>query len=881
MANKKFKIILMGAPGAGKTVFLSSYFHLTANLGRGSSIRPNAEGASGEIERLVKGLLSGKVTGEEKAITELLGFTLDSPAADVQFTGDPDALFPSSGAKGVVVLLPSDELDGDPEKVLRENRPNFEALSSFLADCRRREEKKEAIPVLFLFTKGDKTPRATASQLMEKLKGLLTPEDPRTIALSKFLEEEPDKTKCFKVTAVGSWPDDYTLPIEYEPQNVLKPMEELYKTMSNHEVEKKQIKTALIAIVVLLFLTTALTWGMSYRRWGKAEKEVKNLLASSRYEDALALVDSFGESYVFPDPIPLVPSFLRGGANKKGTVDRIYKAYEEGEFRGLQNLLEGLDTSVMPDVKSGEYLAAAEKAKKYLENSAFKAISPKNHEKILSLKGYFELGQALSEKISGEDTADPYSLLEKWLAYLPKLPEQWSGEGAKKSVELFTSWAGELSPDASIEAIQEALAKAVKIGDDPNAGEELKNAATEQKADWEGRIATKWIARGEEWVKDAASAPLEEAVGKLGELMKREDIPQIVRETIGKALEDSYNSFAAAIVGDLKLAAQDLKTVLAGHPQMPGEARQKLQDRIVAIARGEAEALAAEMEALDSLKALGAAREKLSLSWPDFPDGKELVAKAFDKTLATLADRELERLAEQGNLLKEKGDFKGAKGAYEGSLEKLEASLEGAGFDESSLPDSFKADDILGVKLKELREAHLSVCKANYEKLKTKGGKDDISPVLEELKAYAELWAGSAEAEEASSAAAYLSAVSKGVKAVLTIVAGNFPKEDSLFGSPEFKATLRAGGKTLLETKVASGIKPAFGERLDFTWDSGTKLEVEAVKLGGMFSSDEKILRATLDATGITGYEKLGQTVKSGDNSLSLKLDIQLPKSPW
>ena len=880
MAKKKFEIFLMGAPGGGKTVFLSSYFHLTTNLGRGNPVRPKTPEAAEEIERLVKGLLTRRIPEEKKGVEDIL-FYANSLTALVHLREDLGDLPTSSTPKGIILFLPSDRVIVDPVGVLRENRPYFEALSSFLVDYQSRFQKKEKVPVVFLFTKGDRSPNITEGQLLHKLRELLNPEDPKTAPLAQFLEEEPEKTKCFKVTSVGNWPGDFTMPGEYEPQNVIKPMEELYKTMSNLEVEKKQIKTALIAIVVLLLLTTALTWGMSFRRWSNTEEEVKKLLAASRFEDALVLVDSFGESYVFPDPIPLVPSFLRGGAGKDRTVGKIYSAYEGAEFKALQTLLEGLDTSLMPDVKSEEYLTAAEKAERYLNNSSFKKTNLVNHEKILSFNWYFEAAKGLSGKGANGELAESLTLLESWLAYLPKLPEQWRGEGAKKSVELFTLWADGISPEGSVEDIQRALSEAAKIEEAPNAGEELKNAVAKRKADWEGQVAAKWVERGETWIKEAHSASLEEGIAKLTALLKRDDVPDGVREDMDEALAGSYNSFADAVKNDEKMGAPEIKKILADYPQMPEKARQKLEDRIVAIARSEVETVAVEVESLDSLQALGAAKEKLSLSWADYPEGKEIVAKAFEKTLAALADKELEKLAEQGNALKEKGDFKGSKAAYEGSLEKLKTLLESSGFDESFLPGSLKADDVLGVKLKELREAHLSVCKTDYEKLKAPGKKDEISSVLEELEAFIQLWPGSPEEGEVSSATAYLTAVREGVKGVLIVLAGDFPKEDSFFGSPEFKVSLSRDGKILLETKAASGVKPLFGEKLPFTWDSGTKLEVSAVKVGGLFSSDEKIFNAVLDATGIKGYEKLQGGVKSGENSISLKLEMDLPKSPW
>ena len=53
------------------------------------------------------------------------------------------------------------------------------------------------------------------------------------------------------------------------------------------------------------------------------------------------------------------------------------------------------------------------------------------------------------------------------------------------------------------------------------------------------------------------------------------------------------------------------------------------------------------------------------------------------------------------------------------------------------------------------------------------------------------------------------------------------------------------------------------------------------IETGGVLGSDKEVFNVAVDAGGIFGYEKLSGTLKSGGNSLTIKLDKDLPESPW
>lgn len=901
MAKKKYRIAIMGASGAGKTVFLSSYFNLVTNLGQGKPVSLNTPEASGEVGRIIRTLFKQQVPVKEKAKKDLIAYSVIPLDMDVSFIDVPEGgskkrrdwqdhkfLPELKSADGVLFFLPADDLMKNPERILRENGTFQEALSFLLENHSSRWSGGRKIPVVFLFTRGDTVPDVSVEQLTEKMIEVLGKDRQKSSALSAFLSGSGGDLKAFRVISIGKWPDQKTLPKEYEPQNVIKPMEELYKMMSSQEHERKKIRSAVLAVAALLVVSTAATWGMSHYRWSGTKSEARKLMAASRHEDALKIVDSFGKSYVFPDPIPLIPSALRGGADKEAFRSSILKAHEQAQFDSLLPLIRDLDTAKMPDVKSGQYLDASGKVEKYLANSAFRTVNQANYDRIQSLRWYFEAGQALLGKTAGStaDTAgnagEAYSLLESWLDFLPKLPEQWKTEGEQKAAELFSFWADMAGPDADIEEAEAFVASAAKLSDNPNTSEELKKLIADRSAAWKDMISARWTDRGAAWVQEASALTPEDGIGKLQALLKREDLPESTRKTLSTALEGQYMRLAETLAGDGNADSDAIRAALSRHPEMPDAAKKTLSDRILAIAKNEAAGVSAGIEAAESLEALGARLSDLDLSWTDYPAGKEEVAQSFEKTFSRLVTSEWEKIAGEAAALAEKKDFAGARGLFASSVETLTARLEKAGLGAFGDGAVAEAAEVQGTKLQELRQAHLSVCKTAFEGLKSSKNKEDMAAVSETLKAFAALWPDSEEAAEAEKAVVFLDTVINGVKAVLTIVGGDFTAADSLLDTPDMKILLKKNGAVLLETKtVDNEVRPVFGEKHEFTWDVESRFTFVGIETGGVLGSDKEVFNVAVDAGGIFGYEKLSGTLKSGGNSLTIKLDMDLPESPW
>ncbi|NLK20462.1 MAG: GTPase domain-containing protein, partial [Synergistaceae bacterium] len=199
MANQKYKVAFFGAPGAGKTVFLGSYFNLVTNLGQGRPVSFKSAAAARATDRIIETLFKRQVPVQNKLNAGEVSYSVDSFNMDVQLFQTPGGTCGGSyeweaspilteleSADGALFLISAEDLVKRPEKALQENRTFIKALS-FLFESKGSKWGKEETPVVFLFTKGDAVPEATAEALAEKMTGLFAPELDEESPLADYL----------------------------------------------------------------------------------------------------------------------------------------------------------------------------------------------------------------------------------------------------------------------------------------------------------------------------------------------------------------------------------------------------------------------------------------------------------------------------------------------------------------------------------------------------------------------------------------------------------------------------------------------------------------------------------------------------------------------
>jgi len=292
--------------------------------------------------------------------------------------------------------------------------------------------------------------------------------------------------------------------------------------------------------------------------------------------------------------------------------------------------------------------------------------------------------------------------------------------------------------------------------------------------------------------------------------------------------------------------------------------------------------LSKEIEGSESLEALASHLPVLDLSWEDVPEGKAGIAKNFASALNRLLQAEGEKIKKEIAELTVKNEFSAARDTIGNAFGKLVAGTAELAVKSGAADVEAGITKMKEQELHNLQNVHYEQCRKDFETVRDTKDPDAISAVISSLRDYVVLWPSSEKTGETEQVAAYMQAVKTGIKAELTIIGGDFSAEDSFMDSPDMKIQLKKGNTLLLETKtVENNARPSFNEKYPFTWDLKTGFTFVGIETAGMFGSDKEVLKVSVDAGGLFGYEKLNGTLKDRGNSLAVKLDITVPECPW
>ena len=288
---EKYRIAIMGATGVGRTVFLCSYFKMAFSAAvkgepqrRPISVKSQNDGIVDkfitflfERPKPVPWIITRRMDFSfyEDSLNTDFSFCVDSLDMDITLFDVPrDYCYQDMDrwteteiaphlrtADGVLFFLSGEDIIHRPEKLLKDNMVFARAISFIRENQGRKWEGRQDVPITFIFTKGDTIPDWDIDKLKEKISVLCDAADlnPDTGTLLRSLFVKGKNVAYFKTTAMGKWPDPVTPPRDYQPKNVVEPMEGLYEAM--HRVRrqhKRRKREAAVAVAALCFL---LFWG--------------------------------------------------------------------------------------------------------------------------------------------------------------------------------------------------------------------------------------------------------------------------------------------------------------------------------------------------------------------------------------------------------------------------------------------------------------------------------------------------------------------------------------------------------------------------------------------------------------------------------------------
>ncbi|HPQ38414.1 MAG TPA: GTPase domain-containing protein, partial [Synergistaceae bacterium] len=448
LRSKKCKLALMGAHGVGKTIFFGSYFYQTTQLGRGCcSISVKKSQSMDAIAQIMKKLFQEHtvVTGTVERID--LSFEASPPLGlDVEFYDVPgghtqdskqwveENILPDlQKAHGVLFFVSAEDALKHKDRILKDNIVFGEAISYIRKD-REGKRWRQDVPIYFLFTKCDLIPPEVS---LEELEAGIP-------ALIKAAKESGKFVRSWKVTSLGKWIDPSSPPEEYNPENVLEPMESMLEEV------KKSCSIWTRKKMVVAALAGLLAWGgliglartFDQNRWDTARREIEQHIQMERFPKAIGVLDGFYERIKVPYLV--LPEFLTPGPDAEEFRRGLYQKYEKYAYSALEPYLD-VDLNAVPQGNPELFKEAAEMVRAYLENSSyFYGINPEHYEKVRAVEAYYEVGK-LFLSVSG--SFDPYQQPGEMFASAQALlqleketPPEWRENLHQRTETLIRDW---------------------------------------------------------------------------------------------------------------------------------------------------------------------------------------------------------------------------------------------------------------------------------------------------------------------------------------------------------------------------------------------------------------------------------------------------------
>ena len=736
---EKYKIAIMGATGVGKTVFLGSYFNMVFNVAveGGQQRRPISVKQQKSVDRIaeiIATLFERRKAVQGTAERTDFSFCVDSLNMDVTlfdvpggYTQDMDRWIETEiapdlrTANGVLFFLSGEDLIHHPEKLLKDNMVFARAISLVRENQGRKWEGRQDVPITFIFTKGDTIPDVDVKTLQAKIAPLFQAacQDREDAGLllkrlfKKGLFQKGKHVQCFKTTALGKWPDPQTPPRDYQPENVVEPMEKLYeamrKTKTEYRYKRLKVAASIAALCFLVFLGGC--WSFDFWRWNRALKEYERSLERREYPSALAVLDEFADRYVFPEPLPLYPDFLRPGRGTRRLRETVYVKYEEDLFARIEPFLkdaelflsEEASTDIVPfpvDTadRARTFLDAAKQARTYLGCQEFRESQPERYERVLNAKGFFADAGAVALVMV---QAEAIMVQAKAIVEGKAVPEMEGAAGgdlfasamdclkslkvlgprlASEDIQLIdrglrtvlSAWCPSLAPDPTLDELDTWFARSMEmlaLASPSPLSEENRKVVTDAELRWQNLWEKLWANRVDEQLKKVEEWPEVEKKNVLMGLLSRGRMPDPSRFRLVNAVADV----------DMKLYSKDAygleKARLAGRDRGMSEGKDEAFKRLIRDLNQEALNKAVEffgdvqtVEGLD--EALSNAR-----SLPNFPDKGTEVARYFQLAVERVVKNECEELNRND-------DFRDHLEAHRfdeayGLLEELNRSLKG------------------------------------------------------------------------------------------------------------------------------------------------------------------------------------------------------------
>lgn len=875
----------MGESNVGKTVFFGSYFHQATDLGRSKyTVAIKSQDSDDKITEIIKQLFIERKIVPGTDVRVDFSFSVDKLGMDIELVDLPGGFTTNRNywddesvrkdlqdADGALFFISGYDLINKPAEALTVNRVFADAISEIRRTQGGKLKGRADVPIWFIFTKGDMIPDVADEELASRVPSLIDAAKSQT---GGAIYKKGSYVRYYKSQAMGQWPDANTPPVDFEPVNVVEPVEELFEAMT---VTKSSHATKYMKIVAGLALISFIgaegfAFYVDREYFGSKKNNIDHLRETGNYAEAIQIIDSYHP----PFTSIIMPGFMRAGSELKSIREETYRQYEAALYAPIEAEISKVNESRIPDIDEF-FTDTLKKVEQYLDTTYFAQVNPEHYAKVRGSAWFFEAVRLFNTDPSkGEMTPDEeFEIILRCLNY--EAPETWRDRIQSRVDNILRHW-GRTSPaEGAPENLDPYIDRANQLISHPNVSQEVANYLAGRVQNWQNEQAARWQSIAENWVREANNLPYDEGLEFLSSHMAGK-IPPEIRVVLTQAHQEIYIRIAEDSLQKYADDIDRLRSIVSKYSAMPPEAKDKLTARIDFLYEKMLEGKIRNIRSARSINELAKIYQGLG------EDVKaNVISQAVISSLQNLTNSRLQEIMSEVSSMAGNNNYVEAKQAVQSGSSRLQQEIR-------SIVDDNRLISLVTSKAQEiytsLMSANYEYCRSYFTSRRNTASTRDVSACLNEMRKYLNTWPDSLQTREGAEVrqvASFLEAIQGGIQGQLIISEGYFKAVDSFTDTPDMQIVIEIGNDRWATDVIEDSINPHFNTWLSVRWT----VDMRTITFRGMevdtLVDTGEVFTARVYPSGMKGFQELSQTLRDNGCSLTIRFNpsSNIPSCPW
>lgn len=891
--NRKYKIAVMGESNVGKTVFFGSYFHQVTDLSRGKyPVAIKSQASDDKITEIISQLFDKKQVVAGTDVRVDFSFSVDSLGMDIELADLPGGFTTNrnywddeevrkdlQNADGAFFFISAYDVIHNPSEALKVNRAFADAISEIRKHTKGDVKGRSDVPIWFIFTKGDTVPEVPVDVLVSKVPSLLDAAKKQQIRgnwFARSIYKKGGYVRPYKSQSLGTWVNSTTLPENFEPVNVVEPVEEMFEAMldSRGHYNKMFMNIVMAGAVIIIAGVFSASYWIDSAYWKSIEDRVKLARERNNYAEAIKLLDEFNS----PFTSAILPGFIRAGGNKNTLRDETYREYEAELYAPIAAEIEKINESTLPELDAA-FIDTLKRVETYLDTSHFASVNPEHYARVRGSAWYFEAARLFNTDPAKEEISpdEEFEIILRCLNY--EAPESWRNRIQSRIDNLLRHWSRTSPTEGTPDNLEPYIDRAGQLINHPKISVEVAEYLTGRIQSWQEEKIARWNKIAEDWVQEANSVTPDEGLRMLSSHLAERITPE-VKVTLETAQASIYDTIANNALREYADDIDELRRILTKYSSMPNSNKEKISARINFLWEQHIEE---RVRSIGSSKTIGSLAKLVSELGDEIKQTE--IRQAVNNTLSTLVEARMQEIeAETGAMIRE-SNFSDGKQYIRTAVQKLQQEIQGTVDSNTAASYINKVKALEQELLNSLMNANVEYCRNTYNSRKNTRSERDVTVCLNTMNDFIQLWPEAMRTREGSQirqVSEFLGAIRGGVQGRLHIVSGNFSGANAITDTPDMKIQIRVGDESWITKTVVDKVEPIFDQWISITWNVAMS-NVIFVGIEEDITFDEIVFNASVSPNGFKGYDVFNQTLRDKNNTLTVKFepDKNIPVCPW